>query len=124
MARVKRGVQSRKTHKNLLKLTKGFRGTRNNLVRMARQAALNAGIFAYRDRRNKKRDFRAQWISTINIALRNNGTTYSVFMHSMTEKGIHLNRKVLAEMAENEPKMFENLVKQIGTTEKPAEDKK
>ncbi len=113
MSRVKRGVTSHKTHKNLLKLTRGYRGTRNNLVRMARQAVLNAGIFAYRDRRNKKRDFRRQWISTINIALKSHDLTYSRFMHQMTLKKIDLNRKVLAEIAESNPSSFEALIKEV-----------
>lgn len=113
MARVKRGMISRKRHNNLFKLTKGFRGGRKNLVRMAKQASLNAGIFAYRDRRNKKRDFRAQWITTINIALQEQGLKYSQFMHSLTVKGIALNRKSLAEMAEKQPEVFKSLVDQI-----------
>ncbi|MFA6082271.1 MAG: 50S ribosomal protein L20 [Patescibacteria group bacterium] len=113
MARVKRGMISRKRHKNLLALTKGYRGTRNNLIRMAKQATLNAGIFAYRDRRNKKRDFRSQWITTINIALQNEGVKYSQFIHQLTIKKIDLNRKALAEMAEKQPEAFTSLVKQV-----------
>jgi large subunit ribosomal protein L20 len=113
MARVKRGTISRKRHNNLFKLTKGYRGTRNNLVRMARQAALNAGIFAYRDRRNKKRDFRGQWIRTINIALAEHDLKYSVFMHQLNKQEIGLNRKVLAEMAEQHPDQFKALVTKI-----------
>lgn len=113
MSRVKRGLQSRKTHRNLLKLTRGYRGTRNNLVRMARQAVLNAGIFAYRDRRNKKRDFRAQWITTINIALKSRDLKYSQFIHQLMLQGVTLNRKTLAEMAENHPENFMALVDQV-----------
>jgi len=113
MARVKRGIQSKKTHRNLLKQTKGFRGTRNNLVRMARQAVLNAGIFAYRDRRNRKRDFRQQWISTINIALHQHDVQYSRFMHALQTKELNINRKVLAEMAEQHPESFATLVREV-----------
>lgn len=113
MSRVKRGIQSHKTHKNLLKQTRGYRGTRNNLIRMARQAVLNAGIFSYRDRRNKKRDFRAQWITTINIALKQHGYQYSEFMHALQRKGILLNRKVLAQMAESEPAAFKQLAENV-----------
>lgn len=113
MSRVKRGTTSRTSHRNLLKLTKGYRGTRNNLVRMARQAVLNAGIFAYRDRRNKKRDFRAQWISTINIALKNHDVKYSIFMHKLSEQKLNLNRKVLAEMAQFHSDAFTTLVKDV-----------
>ena len=113
MSRVTRGLASHKRHKNLLKLTRGYRGERNNLIRMARQATLNAGIFAYRDRKAKKRDFRVQWISTINMALHNEGTKYSVFMHALTEKGITINRKVLAEMVEHQPEMFKKILESV-----------
>lgn len=113
MSRVKRGVMSHKKHANLLKLTRGYRGTRNNLVRMARQAVLNAGQFAYRDRRNKKRVFRAQWINTINIALHTHDLQYSTFMHALSKSGVDINRKVLAELAETEPAAFEAFVKSI-----------
>ncbi len=113
MSRVKRGIISKKKHKSLLKATRGFRGTRNNLVRMARQAILNAGIFAYRDRRNKKRDFRRQWISTINIALKAHGLQYSTFMHQLEQSDFDINRKVLAEMAEHNPDAFKSIVDQV-----------
>ena len=113
MSRVKRGLASHKRHKNLFKLTRGYRGSRNNLVRMARQATLNAGIFAYRDRRVKKRDFRAQWITTISGALRAEGLKYSVFMHQMSEKGIELDRKVMAELVEKNPESFKKLVETV-----------
>jgi large subunit ribosomal protein L20 len=113
MTRVKRGIISRKRHKNLFKLTKGFRGTRNNLVRMAKQATLNAGIFAFTDRRNKKRVFRAQWISTINISLKPMGIKYSEFAHKLSLQDNPLNRKALAEMATNTPETFNSIVKSI-----------
>lgn len=110
MTRVKRGVISRKRHRNLLKLTRGFRGTRNNLIRMAKQATLNAGIFAFNDRRNKKRIFRSQWISTINIALKQMGVKYNEFTHKMSLSGNPINRKVLAEIAKNNPESFKSIV--------------
>lgn len=113
MSRVKRGIMSHKKHKNLLKLTRGYRGTRNNLIRMARQAILNAGQFAYRDRRNKKRVFRSQWINTINIALHSHGMQYSTFMHTLSESGVDINRKTLAELAETDAAAFEAFVKSI-----------
>jgi len=113
MARVKRGLASHKRHKNLFKLTKGYRGSRNNLVRMAKQATLNAGIFAYRDRRNKKRVFRQSWIVTINNALRAHDLKYSEFIHLMYEKGLSINRKVLSEMAVKSPESFAKVVEKI-----------
>ena len=113
MTRVKRGIISRKKHRNLLKLTKGYRGTRNNLVRMARQASLNAGIFAYTDRHNKKRVFRGQWISTINIALKSMDIKYSVFINKLNKTENPMNRKVLAELAVNNPDFFKQIVEKI-----------
>lgn len=113
MSRVKRGIISRKRHKNLFDITKGYRGGRKNLVRMAKQASLNAGIFAYRDRRVKKRTFRSQWISTINIALSDKGVKYSEFIHQLTVKGINLNRKTMAEIAEKQPEVFKELVDKV-----------
>ena len=113
MARVKRGVMSHKRHKNLFKLTRGYRGSRNNLVRMAKQAVLNAGVFAYRDRRNKKRAIHREWIVTINNALSQYDIKYSIFMHQLTLKGIAINRKVLADMAINSPESFKKLVDKV-----------
>lgn len=113
MARVKRGLMSHKRHKNLFKLTRGYRGSRNNLLRMAKQAVLNAGIFAYRDRRNKKRAIHREWIVTINNALSQYEIKYSVFMHNLTVKGIVINRKVLADLATNSPEAFKQLVDKV-----------
>ncbi len=113
MTRVKRGVSAHKTHKNLFKLTRGYRGVRNNLFRMAKQASLNAGIFAYRDRRAKKRLMRSQWITTINIALAEHDLKYSVFVHLLKKHDLNLNRKVLAEMAERQPASFKAIVDKI-----------
>lgn len=113
MPRVKRGIQSKKTHKNLLAKTKGYRHGRKSLVRMAKQAASKAGQYAYRDRRNKKRDFRGLWIIQINAACRLNDITYSVFMAGLKDKKIELDRKVLADLAQNNPNEFKKLVDKV-----------
>ncbi len=113
MARVKRGVTTKAKHKRLLAKTKGFRHGRKNLVRMARQADLKAGQYAYRDRRAKKRDFRRLWIIQINAACRQNDMKYSAFIKALKEKKIDLDRKVLADIAENNPEEFTNLVEKV-----------
>lgn len=113
MARVKRGIQSKKTHKNLLAKTKGYRHGRKNLVRRANQAITKAGQFAYRDRRNKKRDFRGLWIIRINAACRANDITYSVFMKGLKDKKIDLNRKMLSQIAQENPEEFTKLVAKV-----------
>lgn len=117
MTRVKGGISAHKTHKNLLKLTRGYRGTRNNLFRQAKQASLSAGIFAYRDRRVRKRQFRARWITTINIALAEHNLKYSTFMHDLKIKQVGLNRKVLAEMIEKQPDIFKTIVGKVKQTD-------
>ena len=113
MSRVKRGIQVKKSHKNLLKQTKGYRHGRKNLVKMAKQAATRAGQYAYRDRRNKKRDFRGLWIIQINAACRLNGITYSVFMKGLKDKKIELDRKVLSQIARENPEEFAQLVARV-----------
>lgn len=110
MARVKRGIQVKKTHKNILAQAKGFRHGRKNLIKQARQAVLKAGQYAYRDRRNKKRDFRGLWITQINAACRQNDISYSVFMNGLKKKNIPLDRKVLSQIARENPAEFTNLV--------------
>lgn len=110
MPRVKRGTTTKKKHKNLLAKTKGFRHGRKNLVKMARQADTKAGQYAYRDRRTKKRDFRQLWIVQINAACRLNDISYSVFMNGLKKAQIELNRKVLAQMAQENPEEFKKLV--------------
>jgi len=110
MSRVKRGVQTKKTHKKLLSKTKGFRHGRKNLVRMARQALEHAGVYAYRDRRNKKRVFRRLWITQINAACRMNEISYSVFIKGLEKAGITLDRKVLSLIAKENPQEFAQLV--------------
>ena len=106
MARVKRGIQVRKRHKKILALTKGYKLGRNNLFRQAKQAMLKAGQFAYRDRRNKKRDFRRLWIVQLNAAARLHDVSYSQFIAGLDKAGIDLNRKVLAEMSVSAPEQF------------------
>lgn len=113
MPRVKRGIQIKKSTKNLLKKTKGYRHGRKNLVRMAKQAASKAGQHAYAHRRTKKRDFRRLWIVQINAACRLNDINYSVFINGLKNKKIELDRKVLADIAENNPEEFANLVKKV-----------
>ena len=99
MPRVKRGVTARARHKKVLKQAKGFRGRRGNVYRVAKQAVMKAGQYAYRDRRQKKRVFRALWIARINAAARELGMTYSVLMNGLKKAEIEVDRKVLADLA-------------------------
>lgn len=110
MSRVKRGTTVKKKHKNLLARTKGFRHGRKNLIKLARQADIRAGQYAYRDRRQKKRDFRQLWIVQINAACRQNDIKYSVFINGLKNKKIDLNRKVLSQIAQENPEEFKKLV--------------
>jgi large subunit ribosomal protein L20 len=106
MPRVKRGVTARARHKKVIDAAKGYRGRRNNVYRIAKQAVMRAGQYAYRDRRNKKRDFRRLWIVRINAAARQEGMSYSQFMHGLKAAGIELDRKVLADIAVRDPETF------------------
>src|SRR5881409_3863395 len=99
MARVKRGVTSRAKHKRILDQAKGYYGRRKNTIRIARQAVEKAGQYAYRDRKVRKRSFRALWIQRINAAARIEGMTYSRFIHGLEQAGIDIDRKVLADIA-------------------------
>lgn len=99
MPRVKRGVTARAAHKKVIARAKGFRGRRNNVFRIANEAVMRAGQYAYRDRRNKKRDFRSLWITRINAAVREHGLSYSVFMNGLKKAAIVVDRKVLADIA-------------------------
>ena len=112
MARVKRGVTTRAKHKNLLEQAKGYRGRRKNTIRVARQAVEKAGQYAYRDRKVKKRSFRALWIQRINAAVRAEGLTYSQFIHGTKLAGIELDRKTLADLAMNEGSIFTTVIAQ------------
>lgn len=112
MPRVKRGVTARARHKKILALAKGFRGRRKNVFRVAKQAVMKAAQYAYRDRRNRKRDFRRLWIARINAAARECGMTYSQFINGMNKAGIALDRKVLADIAVHDKAAFAGLVEQ------------
>ena len=111
MARVKRGVTSRAKHKKVLKAVKGQWGRRKNTIRVARQAMEKAMQYAYRDRRNKKRDFKSLWITRINAGVRLEGMTYSKFVNGLSKSGIKIDRKILAEIAYDNPEAFKTIVK-------------
>ena len=111
MARVKRGVTSHAKHKKVLKAVKGQWGRRKNTIRVARQAMEKAMQYAYRDRRTKKRNFKSLWIQRINAGVRAEGLTYSKFINGLNKSGIKLDRKVLAEIAYENPEAFKNIVK-------------
>jgi len=112
MARVKRGVTARAKHKKIMKEAKGYYGARSRVYRVAKQAVIKAAQYAYRDRRQRKRQFRTLWIARINAAARLHGLSYSRFMNGLSKSGIELDRKILADMAVNDPTGFENLAKQ------------
>ena len=111
MARVKRGVTSHAKHKKVLKAVKGQWGRRKNTIRVAKQAMEKAMQYAYRDRRNKKRDFKSLWIQRINAGVRAEGLTYSKFINGLSKSGIKLDRKILAEIAYDNPEAFKIIVK-------------
>ena len=111
MARVKRGVTSHAKHKKVLKAVKGQWGRRKNTIRVARQAMEKGLQYAYRDRRNKKRDFKSLWIQRINAGVRAEGLTYSKFISGLSKSGIKLDRKILAEIAYDNPEAFKTIVK-------------
>ena len=113
MPRVKRGVTARARHKKIMKLSKGFILRRNNVFRVAKQAVMKAGQYAYRDRRNKKRVFRRLWIARINAGARANGMTYSVFMNGLKKANIALDRKVLSDMSIFDKAGFASLVEKV-----------
>lgn len=115
MPRVKRGVTARARHKKMLAMAKGYRGRRNNVYRVAKQAVMRAGQYAYRDRRNKKRDFRALWIARINAASRECGMKYSTFMGALKKHMIEIDRKVLSDMAIFDMPAFKALVERVKT---------
>jgi large subunit ribosomal protein L20 len=113
MPRVKRGVTARARHKKILALAKGYRGRRKNVYRVAKQAVMKAGQYAYRDRRTRKRVFRTLWIARINAAARSHGVTYSRFMAGLKKASIEIDRKVLAELAVNDPAAFGSIVDKV-----------
>ena len=112
MPRVKRGVTAHARHKKILALAKGFRGRRKNVYRIAKEAVMRAGQYAYRDRRNKKREFRALWITRINAGAREAGVSYSQFIAGLKKAGIDMDRKVLADLAVFDKAAFGRIVEQ------------
>ena len=113
MPRVKRGVTARARHKKVLRQAKGFRGRRKNVFRVAKEAVMKAGQYAYRDRRGRKRVFRALWIARINAAVREHGLTYSAFMSGLRRVGIAIDRKVLADLAVLDKPAFAKIAGQV-----------
>ncbi len=113
MPRVKRGTTHVKRRKRLLKTTKGYHWGRKKKIRLAKPAQLKAGVYAYRDRRTKKREFRKLWQIKINAAVRQEGLTYSKFIDLLKKNKIELDRKILADLAENHPKIFKAVVKEV-----------
>jgi large subunit ribosomal protein L20 len=112
MARVKRGVTTHAKHKKVLKAAKGYYGRRKNTIRIAKQAVERAAQYAYRDRKRKKRTFRALWIQRLNAAVRPFGLTYSRFIDGLSKAGVQVDRKVLSDLAIREPAAFEAIVSQ------------
>ena len=110
MVRVKRGVTKRRRHKKILKLAKGYQLTRSKLYRHANEAVLKALRYQYRDRRQRKRDFRRLWIIRINAAVREHGMPYSEFIHGLKQAGVEIDRKALADIAVRDPGAFAQLV--------------
>ena len=113
MPRVKRGVTARARHKKVLNLAKGFRGRRGNVFRIAKEAVMKAGQYAYRDRRTRKRVFRQLWIARINAAARELGMTYSKFMAGLKKAQISIDRKVLSDLAIHDPAAFGSIVEKV-----------
>ncbi len=113
MPRVKRGVTARASHKKILDAAKGYRGRRKNVFRIANEAVMKAGQYAYRDRRQRKRQFRALWIARINAAARTHGLTYSVFMNGLSRAEIGVDRKVLSDIAIFDKDAFARIVDQV-----------
>lgn len=113
MARVKRGVIAKARHKKVLKQAKGYRGARSRVYRVAKQAVIKAGQYAYRDRRQRKRQFRALWITRINAGARLHGLSYSRFMNGLAKAGIEVDRKILAELAVNNKEAFATIAEQV-----------
>ncbi|MDP1927420.1 MAG: 50S ribosomal protein L20 [Thiobacillus sp.] len=113
MPRVKRGVTARASHKRIINAAKGYRGRRKNVFRVANQAVMKAGQYQYRDRRQRKRQFRALWIARINAASRQHGLTYSVFMNGLSRAEIGIDRKVLSDIAIFDKDAFAKIVDQV-----------
>ena len=116
MPRVKRGVTAKARHKKVLTLSKGYRGRRGNVYRIAKEAVMKAGQYQYRDRRQKKREFRALWIARINAAVRELGMSYSVFMSGLKKASIDIDRKVLADLAVHDKTAFSKIAEQANAS--------
>ena len=112
MPRVKRGVTARARHKKILDQARGYRGRRGNVFRIAKEAVMKAGQYQYRDRRNKKREFRALWIARINAAVRELGMSYSAFINGLNKASIGIDRKVLADLAVHDKAAFTKIAEQ------------
>src|SRR5215207_8210514 len=110
MARIKRGTVSRRKHKKLLSLTKGFRGTKSKLTKVAKEASLHAGQYAYEGRKDRKQDFRSLWIVRISEAVKNENMSYSVLIDKLKKSNIELDRKILSDLVQNDPAAFEHIV--------------
>ncbi|MFM9872881.1 MAG: 50S ribosomal protein L20 [Fimbriimonadaceae bacterium] len=113
MARIKRGLMRHKRHKKLLSRAKGYYGRKKNVFKNAHEQVMKSGQYAFRDRRAKKREFRRLWVVRISAACRNEGVKYGDFIHAMTIKGIEVNRKMLSELAINDPAAFSTFVKTV-----------
>lgn len=113
MARVKRGTVSRRKHNKLLSLTKGYRGTKSKLIKVAHEAALHAGAYAFHGRKRKKRDFRALWITRIGEAAKQHGISYSVLMNKLKLANIALDRKILSDLVVNDPSTFKHIIDKV-----------
>ncbi len=113
MARVKRGIVSRRKHNKLHDLTKGYRGTKSRLIKTAKEAALHAGAYAYHGRKLKKRDFRSLWITRIGEASKKEGISYSVFMFKLKQANVLLDRKSLSDLVVNDPSTFKQIVDRV-----------
>jgi len=110
MARVKRGVRARQRHKKILKLARGYRGRRSKIYKVAKQSVIRSMAFSYAHRKLRKRDFRKLWIARINAAARMNNITYNRLMYGLRLAGVDINRKMLADLAVNDPRVFTKLV--------------
>lgn len=113
MARVKRGTVSRRKHKKLLNLTKGYRGTKSRLIRVAKEASLHAGQYAFHGRKLRKRDNRSLWIVRIGEAVKKEGLSYSVFINKLKKANIELDRKVLSDLVVEDPETFKKIVSEV-----------
>ena len=111
--RVKTSVPAKAKHNKLLSLAKGYRGNRKKSIKLARQAVLKAGVYSYRDRRNKKRDLRSAWIVTINNALESTGLNYSQFIHKLKIGNVEIDRKIFSQIAKKFPLIFSEVVKKV-----------